>query len=208
MKLARKLRDELRLVEDDLREVRSAEAGLRVRVGLVTAELERLEAAKKSESKAKTETGAEAQNNLQASASGATSPTPHESIANEDDVLISDDEEFQKYVAQQDTVGTPGADATVYHQGNDESDEDGVLVDRPSQLSASYDTKRELPSESIKAGHSTELVVRPEGSNGFLSAGLWAILKRIVGFGRVAVQESVDEVVDEYRQSIADVMIV
>jgi hypothetical protein len=209
VKLARKLRDELRLVEDDLREVRSAEAGLRVRVGLVTAELERLEAAaKESESKAKTETAAEAQIKMQASASGTTSPTPHESIANEDDVLISDDEEFQKYVAQQDAVDPPGADATDYHQGSDESDEDGVLVDRPSPLSASYDNTRELPSESIKAGNSTELVVRPTGANGFLSAGLWAILKRIVGFGRVAVQESVDEVVDEYRQSIADVMIV
>ena len=205
VKLARKLRDELRLVEDDLREVRSAEAGLRVRVGLVTAELERLEAAKESESKAKTETAAEAQSKIQASASGATSPASHESIANEDDVLISDDEEFQKYVAQQDAVDPPGADVTDYHQGSDESDEDGVLVDRPSPSSASYGNTRELPSESIKAGHSTELVVH---SNVFLSAGLWTILKRIVGFGRVAVQESVDEVVDEYRQSFADVMIV
>jgi len=138
VKLARKLRDELRLVEDDLREVRSAEAGLRVRVGLVTAELERLEAAKESESKAKTGTAADAQSKMQARASGATSPAPHESIANEDDVLISDDEEFQKYVAQQDTVDPPGADVTDYHQGSDESDEDGVLVNRSSLSIVSF----------------------------------------------------------------------
>jgi len=217
VKLARNLRQALRTVEDDLREVRSAEAGLRARVGLVTAELEKLEAAKESESRAKAKAAAEAHKKKQADASeqpvesgsGTNSPTPHESIANEDDVLMSDDEEFQKYVARQNAVEEVAVADAVDDQESDESDEDGVLVEHPSAPSPSRGgDKLELPSESIKAGHSTALVVRPKDSNGFLSTGLWQILKRIVGFGRVAAQESVDEVVDGYRQSIADVMIV
>ena len=219
VKLARKLREELRIVEDDLREVRSAEAGLRVRVGLVTAELEKLEAAKATGVKSKpksvaSESPKEKQSVGSSSAKGENaevdaeatraSPAPQEPVAHEDDALISDDEEFRKYVAQQDTAKSDGNDES----DDSESDDDGMLVERPAAPSSSQESNGELPSESIKAGHSTALVVRPAGSNGFLSAGLWEILRRIVGFGRVAAQESVDEVVDGYRQSIADVMIV
>lgn len=217
VKLARKLREELRTVEDDLREVRSAEAGLRVRVGLVTAELEKLEVAKANGTKAKTadsELLKEKQSIAASSAEGENaevdadatqaSPAPQEPVAHEDDALISDDEEFQKYVAEQDSAENDGDEES----DGSESDEDGVLVERPRAPSPSQESNGELPSESIKAGHSTALVVRPSDSNGFLSTGLWEILKRIVGFGRVAAQESADEVVDGYRQSIADVMIV
>ena len=228
VKLARNLREELRTVEDDLRVVRSAEAGLRVRVGLVSAELERMEAEKEGAARAKAEAVAAALREKQAAterltpsaesssaavAYGETAtmvnkiedsdiPEEAEPIGNEEADLVSDDEEFQQYVAEQ--------HGNKEEEEKHDSEEDGVLVQVPAVEDGDSRPggKKEPTSDIIKAGHSTAIIVRPGESGSFLPAGIWELLKRIVGFGRVAAQESAEEVADDFRQSIADVMIV
>jgi len=223
VKLARNLREELRTVEDDLRVVRSAEAGLRVRVGLVSAELERMEAEKDAAARAKAEAVAAALREKQTGAGRLTpsaestmiskiedSDIPEESepIGNEEADLVSDDEEFQQYVAEQHGIKEEEEELRGIADG-DGSEEDGVLVQVPAAEDGDLRPgKKEPASDSIKAGHSTAIIVRPGESGSFLPAGIWELLKRIVGFGRAAAQESAEEVADEFRQSIADVMIV
>ena len=214
VRFAKKLREELRSAEDQLRDVRSAEAGIRARVGMVASEIERLEAEKEGRARNASENGV-GSNEVQIQepdagmegmpSGGEAHASERDEIGDEDEAMAADDEEFQNYVLQQ------GDDAD---RDDEDSEEGAVLVhhsdlkrsdmDQNGPTDESCADGKGVPSGSTKSRHSTEIVVRPHGSRGFLPLTIWEILKRIVGLGK----EAVHEVEDDFRRGMNSVMIV
>jgi len=154
--LVRGLRDEIREIEFQLSEVKSAEATCRTKINLIQSKLSRRNSPAVQTEHAKKAASAPAPDSLPVS-------SPMESPQKDDTAPMQDQEIDEVHGSEE--VPEPAA------TNGEKTPEDSV----PSVLT---------DSERIATGQSTALTLRsPEGSQGYLPTSLWRILLRIIGLG-------------------------